>query len=108
MGGARSCTMCPCTAGPPKSSAWLMAQPRVSLVDESTEGLAPVIVQALERTLLALAASGTSVVVVESKLAVASRIAARNYVMTKGKTVFHDTSGDLRDNYEIRREYLEV
>jgi branched-chain amino acid transport system ATP-binding protein len=86
----------------------LMAEPRVLLVDEPTEGLAPVIVQALERTLLALAASGTSVLVVESKLAVASRIAARIYVMAKGKTVFHGTPGDLQDNHEIRREFLEV
>jgi branched-chain amino acid transport system ATP-binding protein len=86
----------------------LMAQPRVLLVDEPTEGLAPVIVQSLERTLLALAASGTSVLVVESKLAVASRIAARIYVMAKGKTVFHGTPVDLRDNHDIRREYLEV
>ena len=86
----------------------LMAEPRVLLVDEPTEGLAPVIVQALERTLLALAASGTSVLVVESKLAVASRIAARIYVMAKGKTVFHGTPGDLQDNHEIRREFLKV
>jgi branched-chain amino acid transport system ATP-binding protein len=86
----------------------LMAQPRVLLVDEPTEGLAPVIVQALERTLLALAASGTSVLVVESKLAVARRIAARIYVMAKGKTVFDGTPGDLQDNHDIRREYLEV
>jgi branched-chain amino acid transport system ATP-binding protein len=86
----------------------LMAQPRVLLVDEPTEGLAPVIVQALERTLLALAASGTSVLVVESKLAVARRIATRIYVMAKGKTVFHGTPSDLQDNHEIRREYLEV
>jgi branched-chain amino acid transport system ATP-binding protein len=78
------------------------------LVDEPTEGLAPVIVQALERTLLALAASGTSVLVVESKLAVASRIAARIYVMAKGKTVFHGKPDDLQDNHEIRREFLEV
>ncbi|WP_158804081.1 MULTISPECIES: ABC transporter ATP-binding protein [unclassified Acidisoma] len=86
----------------------LMAEPRVLLVDEPTEGLAPVIVQALERTLLALAASGTSVLVVESKLAVASRIAARIYVMAKGKTVFHGKPDDLQDNHEIRREFLEV
>jgi branched-chain amino acid transport system ATP-binding protein len=86
----------------------LMAQPRVLLVDEPTEGLAPVIVQALERTLLALATSGTSVLVVESKLAVARRIAARIYVMAKGKTVFDGTPGDLQDNHDIRREYLEV
>jgi branched-chain amino acid transport system ATP-binding protein len=86
----------------------LMSQPRLLLVDEPTEGLAPVIVQTLERTLAALAAGGMSVLVVESKLAVARRIAARIYVMAKGRTVFHGTPAELQQNHAVRREYLEV
>jgi len=86
----------------------LMSQPRLLLVDEPTEGLAPVIVQTLERTLAALAADGMSVLVVESKLAVARRIASRITVMAKGRTVFHGTPQDLQDNHAVRREYLEV
>ena len=62
----------------------LMSQPKLLLVDEPTEGLAPVIVQTLERTLAALAADGMSVLVVESKLAVARRIAARIYCHGQG------------------------
>jgi branched-chain amino acid transport system ATP-binding protein len=86
----------------------LMSQPRLLLVDEPTEGLAPVIVQTLERTFAALAAGGMSVLVVESKLAVARRIAARIYVMAKGRTVFHGTPAELQQNHAVRREYLEV
>jgi len=86
----------------------LMSQPKLLLVDEPTEGLAPVIVQTLERTLAALAAEGMSVLVVESKLAVARRIASRIYVMAKGRTVFHGTPEELQENHAIRREYLEV
>jgi branched-chain amino acid transport system ATP-binding protein len=86
----------------------LMSQPRLLLVDEPTEGLAPVIVQTLERTLAALAAGGMSVLVVESKLAVARRIAARIYVMAKGRTVFNGTPAELQQNHAVRREYLEV
>jgi branched-chain amino acid transport system ATP-binding protein len=86
----------------------LMSRPRLLLVDEPTEGLAPVIVQALERILAELAANGLSVLVVESKLAVARRIAARIYVMAKGRTVFHGTPADLQENHGVRREYLEV
>jgi branched-chain amino acid transport system ATP-binding protein len=86
----------------------LMSQPRLLLVDEPTEGLAPVIVQTLERTLAALAAQGLSVLVVESKLAVARRIASRIYVMAKGRTVFHGTPEDLQSDSAVRREYLEV
>jgi branched-chain amino acid transport system ATP-binding protein len=86
----------------------LMSRPRLLIVDEPTEGLAPVIVQALERILAELAASGLSVLVVESKLAVARRIAARIYVMAKGRTVFHGTPGELQEDHAVRREYLEV
>jgi branched-chain amino acid transport system ATP-binding protein len=86
----------------------LMSQPKLLLVDEPTEGLAPVIVQTLERTLGALAAQGMSVLVVESKLAVARRIASRIYVMAKGRTVFHGTPEDLQSDNSVRREYLEV
>ena len=86
----------------------LMSQPRLLLVDEPTEGLAPVIVQTLERTLASLAAQGLSVLVVESKLAVARRIASRIYVMAKGRTVFHGTPEDLQSNGAVRREFLEV
>jgi len=86
----------------------LMSQPKLLLVDEPTEGLAPVIVQTLERTLATLAAEGMSVLVVESKLAVARRIAARIYVMAKGRTVFHGTPEELQENHAVRREYLEV
>ncbi len=86
----------------------LMARPRLLLVDEPTEGLAPVIVQTLERTLASLAAEGMSVLVVESKLAVARRIAARIYVMAKGRTVFHGTPAELQADDAVRRDYLEV
>jgi branched-chain amino acid transport system ATP-binding protein len=86
----------------------LMAKPKLLLVDEPTEGLAPVIVQSLERTLRDLASGGTSVLVVESKLSVARRIADRIYLIGKGETVFHGTPQDLENNREVRRQYLEV
>jgi branched-chain amino acid transport system ATP-binding protein len=86
----------------------LMAEPKLLLVDEPTEGLAPVIVQALERALRALAQAGIAVLVVESKLVVARRIADKITVMAKGETVFHGTPQDLEARTEIRRQYLEV
>jgi len=86
----------------------LMAGPKWLLVDEPTEGLAPVIVQALEQTLKTLSEAGMSILVVESKLAVARRIAGRIYVMGKGRTVFDGTPDDLADRQDIRREFLEV
>jgi branched-chain amino acid transport system ATP-binding protein len=86
----------------------LMAEPKLLLVDEPTEGLAPVIVQELEIALRTLALSGVAVLVVESKLAVARRIADRISVMSKGETVFHGTQLELNAAAGIRRQYLEV
>jgi branched-chain amino acid transport system ATP-binding protein len=86
----------------------LMGRPKLLLVDEPTEGLAPVIVQALQQTLRDLAAAGMAILVVESKLAVARRIAGRIAVMGKGRTVFQGTSAELEDRQDIRREFLEV
>jgi branched-chain amino acid transport system ATP-binding protein len=86
----------------------LMGRPAYLLVDEPTEGLAPVIVQALERSFRDLAASGMALLVVESKLAVARRIADRIIVMAKGRNVFDGTGPELHDRDDVRREFLEV
>jgi branched-chain amino acid transport system ATP-binding protein len=86
----------------------LMAEPQLLLVDDPTEGLAPVIVDALEETIRALADAGTTVLLVESKLAVARRVADRIYVVAKGTAVFHGTARELDANPDVRRQYLEV
>jgi branched-chain amino acid transport system ATP-binding protein len=86
----------------------LVAKPKLLLVDEPTEGLAPVIVQSLEGTLRDLAADGMAVLIAESKLAVARRISKRIYVIAKGETVFSGSPADLERNHEVRRQYLEV
>jgi len=86
----------------------LMGSPKLLLVDEPAEGLAPIIVQALEESFYRLATAGLCIVIAESKLAVARRIATCIHVMGKGKTVFAGTAAQLQDRRDIRREYLEV
>lgn len=86
----------------------LMGRPRLLLVDEPTEGLAPVIVQALQKALRALADDGLAVVVAESKLAAARRIAHRVTVIAKGRSVFDGPPAALEADIETRRRYLEV
>ena len=86
----------------------MISGPKLLLVDEPTEGLAPVIVQALETALKDLAAAGMALLVVESKLAVAKRIADRITVMAKGQTVFDGSAAELEHCSDIRRQYLEV
>lgn len=86
----------------------LMGDPDLIMVDEPTEGLAPQLVQKVAELLNEMAGRGLSILLVEQKLTIALRISARVYVMGHGEIVFEGTPDELRDNAEIRREWLEV
>jgi branched-chain amino acid transport system ATP-binding protein len=86
----------------------LMGNPELVLVDEPTEGLAPMIVDAVERILGEVHRSGTPVLLVEQSMETALTLAHRVYVMSKGRIVFTGSVTDLEANDEIRRAYLEV
>jgi branched-chain amino acid transport system ATP-binding protein len=86
----------------------LMGNPELILLDEPTEGLAPLIVRTVEQVVRDIHGHGVAILLVEQNMRVALRLASRLYVMSKGKIVFHGTSQQLREDYEIRRKYLEV
>ena len=86
----------------------LMGDPDLIMIDEPTEGLAPKIVALVAEYLLALKEKGISVLLVEQKLAIALEISQRVYVMGHGAIVFEGSPQDLRDNAQIRKEWLEV
>ncbi len=86
----------------------LLGNPRVILIDEPTEGLAPKIVEVVTDMIREIARKGVSVLLVEQKLTIAMRVSARVYVMGHGEIVFEGTPDDLRSTPEIRREWLEV
>lgn len=86
----------------------LMGNPEVLLVDEPTEGLAPMIVEQVEAILGAIHRSGTPVLLVEQSLETALLLAQRAYVMSKGQIVFTGSMRDLIANDAVRRQYLEV
>ena len=80
----------------------LMTNPSVLLMDEPTEGLAPVIVQALAQVLLALRGEGNlAIVLVEQNSRVALEFSARTVVMDKGRIVYDGASARLRDDPEM-------
>ena len=80
----------------------LMTNPSVLLMDEPTEGLAPVIVQALARVLLTLRGEGNlSIVLVEQNSRVALEFSVRTVVMDKGHIVYDGASARLRDDPEM-------
>lgn len=86
----------------------LMGDPDLIMIDEPTEGLAPMIVKQVADYLMTLKDRGISVLLVEQKLTIALDISQRVYVMGHGVVVFEGTPQNLRDNARIRREWLEV
>jgi len=86
----------------------LLGNPRIILIDEPTEGLAPKIVEVVTDMIREIRNKGVSVLLVEQKLTIALRVSARVYVMGHGEIVFEGTPEDLRNTPEIRREWLEV
>lgn len=86
----------------------LMGDPDLIMIDEPTEGLAPKIVDLVAEYLMALKNRGISILLVEQKLAIAMEISQRVYVMGHGAIVFEGSPQELRNDANVRREWLEV
>ncbi len=86
----------------------LMGSPALLMVDEPTEGLAPMMVQKVRELLVAVAQRGVTILLVEQKLDIALAISQRLYVMGHGEIVFEGTPASLAGNAGVRREWLEV
>jgi len=86
----------------------LLGNPRVLLIDEPTEGLAPKIVEVVMEVILDLRKRGLAVVLVEQKLTIALKVAEKVFVMGHGEIVFEGTPDELRGRPDIRRDWLEV
>jgi branched-chain amino acid transport system ATP-binding protein len=85
----------------------LMGNPALILLDEPSEGLAPVIVEQMARTVCALKAEGLTVVLSEQNLHFAQMVADRGYVIEKGRVCCHGTMAELAAE-EVRATYLTV
>jgi branched-chain amino acid transport system ATP-binding protein len=86
----------------------LMGDPDLILIDEPTEGLAPLLVEQVGVLLAEIASRGVSILLVEQKLTIALKISRRLYVMGHGQIVFEGSPRDLASNQAIRQEWLEV
>jgi branched-chain amino acid transport system ATP-binding protein len=86
----------------------LMGDPELIMIDEPTEGLAPLLVIKVAELISEVARRGVSILLVEQKLTIALEISARVYVMGHGAIVFEGTPGELKANQVVRREWLEV
>lgn len=86
----------------------LMGDPDLIMIDEPTEGLAPKIVAQVGLLLEEIKNRGVSILLVEQKLTIALAISQRLYIMGHGNIVFEGTPEELRNNNNIRKEWLEV
>ena len=86
----------------------LMTNPRLLILDEATEGLAPLIKKEIWDCLKGLKSSGQSILVVDKNIKALTDLADRHYIMEKGKIVWIGDSSKLNSNKEIQHRYLGI
>ena len=86
----------------------LMTNPRLLILDEATEGLAPLIRQDIFRSIEQLKGEGLSILVIDKDLRALTRVAHRHFVLEKGRVVWSGTSDELKANTEVQHRYLGV
>lgn len=86
----------------------LMGNPYVVLLDEPSEGVAPVIVQQMAHMIVALKQQGLSILLSEQNLHFARQVADRALVLERGQIRYSGTMAELQANEQVRREYLTV
>ena len=86
----------------------LVSHPRIMLVDEPTEGLAPLLVRSLTEILREINRRGTTILLVEQTLEVAMALSHRLYVMDQGRIQFEGTPDALRQDPTIQQRFLQL
>jgi branched-chain amino acid transport system ATP-binding protein len=86
----------------------LMTNPEFLLLDEPTEGLAPLLVNVLEEQISQLRDKGLTVLLAEQNLRFALKLSNRGYIIDNGVIRYYGSIKDLRENEEVRKKYLLV
>jgi len=86
----------------------LMTNPKLLILDEATEGLAPLVRTEIYRSIEKLKAEGLSILIIDKDVKALSRVADRHYVLEKGRVVWSGTSSELSASPEIQHRYLGV
>jgi branched-chain amino acid transport system ATP-binding protein len=86
----------------------LLTNPRLLILDEATEGLAPLIRQEIYRSIAELKADGLSILVIDKDVRALCRVAERHYVLEKGRVVWSGSSVELNANRDLQSRYLGV
>ena len=86
----------------------LMGNPRLLILDEPCEGLAPIIIKLIAETIDAVSKEGVTIFLVEQNVEMTLKIAHRHYVIDQGKVIYTGSNEELSTNQEIRDKYLSV
>ncbi|MCC6222114.1 MAG: ABC transporter ATP-binding protein [Thermoleophilia bacterium] len=86
----------------------LLTNPRLLVMDEPSEGLAPAIVEGMIETLVALVAEGMNLLLIEQNIGVATAVANRQLVMINGRIEAETTASELMASEELQQRYLGV
>jgi branched-chain amino acid transport system ATP-binding protein len=86
----------------------LMTNPRLLILDEATEGLAPRIRGEIYRSIEELKAQGLSILVIDKDVKALTRVADRHYVLEKGRVVWNGSARDLAADTNVQHRYLGV
>jgi branched-chain amino acid transport system ATP-binding protein len=86
----------------------LMTNPRLLILDEATEGLAPLIREEIWRCLAQLRAAGQSILVIDKNVQALTRLADRHYLIERGRVVWRGTSAELAAAPDVQHRYLGI
>jgi branched-chain amino acid transport system ATP-binding protein len=86
----------------------LMINPALLILDEATEGLAPLVRREIWSCLVRLKEAGLSILVIDKNVADLARIADRHFIIEKGRTVWAGDSAELLASDEVKRRYLGI
>ena len=86
----------------------LMTNPKLLILDEATEGLAPLVRTEIWKCLADLKSEGQSILVIDKSVEALTRIGDRHYMVERGRIVWQGNSGQLRADEEIQHRYLGV
>jgi branched-chain amino acid transport system ATP-binding protein len=86
----------------------LMTNPKLLILDEATEGLAPLIRTEIYRSIEKLKSEGLSILIIDKDVKPLSRVADRHYILEKGRVVWSGSSAELAASQETQHRYLGV
>jgi len=86
----------------------LMTNPRLLVLDEATEGLAPLLRLQIWQALSSLKMEGQAILVVDKDVEALIRLADRHFMLEKGRVVWHGNTASLQEHSDFRKRYLSV